>query len=1077
MKAVPDISPKVVRPKVDALLKILILEDMPADTELVVRELMEADLHYELAICRTDEEFDSQTKSFCPTIILTPYSLSYTNAVKAFKRAREEGCNAPFILLAQDLSEDIAIELLKTGIEDYVLRSSLKRLPIAIKKALLKDRTQRELQLSKDLVKASKASLINMVKNMPMAVAMFDANMQYIVVSEQWLKDEGFTEKELIGKRHYEVNPDLPEHWRKVHQDCLNGSTKAVEKEKITRSNGAEAYIRWKINPWYSPDGRIGGIVLFIEDITAKVATEEEVRSKEQSLRMAQKVGNIGSFEIDVDTRMLTWSDQLYQIIGIDFQDVTYESVIQLVHPDDRERFDSETDSRAATGQPEKVDYRIITPNGEIKFIHSRAKLVKATDGKGPKLVGIVQDMTAQRLMAEEADQNADRLQLAINASNLGVWEWNGVTQRAYYDDQCKSIVGRPGFNSDNLEDLISIVHPEDLSEIQNCFATSVTESGKLNVDFRVFDEHGELRYINVKADFRHSNAPENGRVYGVLRDLTNRKRAEEQIIQNEQIFRQLAENITEVFYLTDIESNRVLFISDTYEELYGASVEELYEDSITWSKRIHPEERERIVEEYAKSAQDGTYDVDYRIVLDNGEIRWVHDRAFPIMNTEGKVVRIAGIAEDITQRVSNEQQIRMLSQVASETVNGVLIQDKEGKIEWMNNAFYEITGHQGENVIGKEPWSFLSGPETDETLIKLTYESVKRKKAFQSENQIYRPDGTRVWISVNFTPILDASGEVSRIVSIVMDTTHVKEQEFKQEHDLKELEEKVKERTQLLETANLKLLDEMKTRQEVSSQLVANNTDLLDSLTYAKRIQKAILPNKTALLKRFDKAFIFAKPKNVVSGDFHWFHDNGTHTMIAAVDCTGHSVPGALMSMVGFMLLDQAAAMNHGNDPGLIITKLDALVRKNLDQDSAEGSVKDGMDMGLCIIENTTLKMQYAGALNILFKVNAANVETFNGTRASVGGPLHKGEIRTFDTQSAQLQRGDKLYLTTDGYFDQFGGPAGKKYMKRRFLQLIQRLQSFDFDDHKTKLEDEFSEWQGDLPQVDDMMVIGLKV
>ncbi|MFT5279660.1 MAG: PAS domain S-box-containing protein, partial [Bacteroidia bacterium] len=482
MKAVPDISPKVVRPKVDALLKILILEDMPADTELVVRELMEADLHYELAICRTDEEFDSQTKSFCPTIILTPYSLSYTNAVKAFKRAREEGCNAPFILLAQDLSEDIAIELLKTGIEDYVLRSSLKRLPIAIKKALLKDRTQRELQLSKDLVKASKASLINMVKNMPMAVAMFDANMQYIVVSEQWLKDEGFTEKELIGKRHYEVNPDLPEHWRKVHQDCLNGSTKAVEKEKITRSNGAEAYIRWKINPWYSPDGRIGGIVLFIEDITAKVATEEEVRSKEQSLRMAQKVGNIGSFEIDVDTRMLTWSDQLYQIIGIDFQDVTYESVIQLVHPDDRERFDSETDSRAATGQPEKVDYRIITPNGEIKFIHSRAKLVKATDGKGPKLVGIVQDMTAQRLMAEEADQNADRLQLAINASNLGVWEWNGVTQRAYYDDQCKSIVGRPGFNSDNLEDLISIVHPEDLSEIQNCFATSVTESGKLNV-------------------------------------------------------------------------------------------------------------------------------------------------------------------------------------------------------------------------------------------------------------------------------------------------------------------------------------------------------------------------------------------------------------------------------------------------------------------------------------------------------------------------------------------------------------------------------------------------------------------
>lgn len=1077
MKAVPDISPKVVAPKVESLLKILILEDMPADTELVVRELMDADLHYELSICRSEEEFDAQSKSFQPNIILTPYSLSYTNAVKALKLAREEGCNAPFILLAQDLSEDIAIELLKTGIEDYVLRSSLKRLPIAIKKALLKDRTQRELQLSKDMVRASKASLINMVRNMPMAVAMFDAEMRYIVVSEQWLKDSGFTEKDLIGKGHYDVNPNLPDHWRKIHEDCLRGTTKSEEQEKITRANGSEAYIRWKLNPWYSPEGRIGGIVLFVEDITAKVAAEEEVRSKERSLNMAQKVGNIGSFEIDLESRELTWSDQLYRIFDIDQEEISYESVNRFIHPDDRERFDKETASRADSGHPERVDYRIVTPMGEIKYIQSRAKLIPASDGVGPKLIGIVQDMTAQRLLAEEADQNADRLQLAINASNLGVWEWNSETQKAYFDDQCKSILGHSELESDKLEDLAKIIHAEDLGDVKERFVKCSSEGAKLNEDVRVVDQDGQVRYINIKADFRNRGLVENHRVYGVLRDLTNRKRSEEQIAQNEQIFRQLAENITEVFYLTDIATNKVLFISDTYEELYGASVEELYEDSKTWSKRIHPEERDRIIDEYTKTARGGTYDVEYRILLDNGEVRWVHDRAFPIMDVDGKVVRIAGIAEDITQRVTNEQQIRMLSQVASETVNGVLIQDKEGKIEWMNDAFYEITGYQGESVIGKEPWSFLSGPDTDQNLVKLTYESMKRKKAFQSENQVYKPDGTKVWISVNFTPILDASGEVSRIVSIGMDLTHIKELELKQKLDLQELEEKVKERTHLLETANLKLLDEMKAKEEVSSLLVANNTDLLDSMAYAKRIQKAILPNKSALLQRFDKAFILAKPKNVVSGDFHWFHDNGTHTMIAAVDCTGHSVPGALMSMVGVMLLDQAAAMNHGNDPGLIISKLDGLVRKNLGQNGAEGSVKDGMDMGLCIIENTTLKMQYAGALNVLFKVNGGSVETFNGTRASVGGPLNKDEIRAFETHDSQLKRGDKLYLTTDGFFDQFGGPAGKKYMKKRFQQHIQRLQSFDFSDHKTKLEKEFTDWQGDLPQVDDMLVIGVKI
>ena len=157
MKDLDEIASETVEAKITAYLKILILEDIPADTELVVNELKEGELQYELAICRTMDEFDGQLGLFNPNVILTPYSLSYTNAVKAYTRSRDLGCEAPFILLAQDLSEDLAIELLKTGIEDYVLRSTLKRLPIAIKKALFKDRTQRELQLNRDMTVRKKA--------------------------------------------------------------------------------------------------------------------------------------------------------------------------------------------------------------------------------------------------------------------------------------------------------------------------------------------------------------------------------------------------------------------------------------------------------------------------------------------------------------------------------------------------------------------------------------------------------------------------------------------------------------------------------------------------------------------------------------------------------------------------------------------------------------------------------------------------------------------------------------------------------------------------------------------------------
>ena len=1076
MRDALEIVPRIVMPQTEGHLKILILEDIPADTELVLSELKEADLHYEVSICRTEEQFNEQTKAFRPDIILTPYSLSYTNAVKAYKRSRNEGCTAPFILLAQDLSEDIAIELLKTGIEDYVLRSTLKRLPIAIKKAMSKDRTQRELELNRDMVKASKASLINMVRNMPMAVAMFDTEMRYIVVSELWLETEGFSEKELIGRSHYDMVPHLPDHWKAIHRECLKGATRSMECEQITRPDGSEPYIRWKINPWYSPDGKIGGIVLFTEDITDKVLAEEEIRSKERSLSMAQDVGNVGSFELDLETKALTWSDQMYRIFGIEKREVTYHNVDEFIHKDDLERFREQTESRALTGLPEQIDYRIVTPMGEIKFLHSRARLIKSDKGEPEMLLGIVQDVTSLKLMAVEVEQNTDRLQLALNASNLGVWEWNMSTGKVYYDDRCRDIVGIPDLKADSLEGLLAIAHPDDQPSFETDFRRSVEQQGKLNTDVRVLDSSGHIRHINIKADFGRSGSS-SGIMYGVLRDMTRRKKAEQKVAENEQIFRQLAENITEVFYLTDIPTNTVLFISDTYEEVYGSPVEELYEDSKSWSKRIHPEDKDRVVALYTETARSGNYDIQYRIVLDTGEIRWVHDRAFPIFDGNGTVTRIAGLAEDVTQRMADEQQIKMLSQVASETVNGVLIQDKEGKIEWMNDAFYTITGYQGESVIGKEPWSFLSGPDTDQNLVKLTYESMKRKKPFQSENKLYRPDGSKVWVSVNFTPILDSNGDLSRIVSIGMDITHIKEQEDRHRRDLEILEEKVSERTALLESANLKLLDEIKAREELSSQLMSNNNDLMDSLGYAKQIQKAILPDKSIVLSKFDKAFILARPKNVVSGDFHWFHQTSTHTMIAAVDCTGHSVPGALMSMVGNMLLDQAAVSDHGHDPGKILARLDELVRKNLDQNEQQGSVKDGMDIGLCVIDNETLAMQYSGAMNAVFHVYGASVSVINGTRTNVGGPLIGNRERIFDTHSAQLKKGDKLYLTTDGYYDQFGGPSGKKFMKRRFQQLIQNLQSFDFDDHKQKLASEFEAWKGDLTQVDDVLVVGIRI
>lgn len=196
-------------------IKIGFIEDFHGETDLIIRELKDAEMNFEHTVVSKEADFLEMLQSFEPDVILSPYSLHDTNAVKLLKIARDSGIETPFILLAFDLSEDIAIDLLAEGIEDYVQRSTLKRLPVAIRKALQRYKTQLELQLSERKIRTSEQALRNMVRNAPIAVAMFDLDMNYMMVSKTWLIHERKTEEEIIGKNHYELVPELPEHWKK----------------------------------------------------------------------------------------------------------------------------------------------------------------------------------------------------------------------------------------------------------------------------------------------------------------------------------------------------------------------------------------------------------------------------------------------------------------------------------------------------------------------------------------------------------------------------------------------------------------------------------------------------------------------------------------------------------------------------------------------------------------------------------------------------------------------------------------------------------------------------------------------
>jgi DNA-binding NarL/FixJ family response regulator len=251
-------------------------------------------------------------------------------------------------------------------------------------------------------------------------------------------------------------------------------------------------------------------------------------------------------------------------------------------------------------------------------------------------------------------------------------------------------------------------------------------------------------------------------------------------------------------------------------------------------------------------------------------------------------------------------------------------------------------------------------------------------------------------------------------------------------------------------------------------------NKSITDSINYAKRIQQAKLPKKEEIKSALD-CFILFKPKDIVSGDFYFFHKSKQSICIAAADCTGHGVPGALMSMIGSEKLNDAVLIN--SDPSEILNRLNRGIKTSLRQSESITSTKDGMDIALCDINVKKRIIKFAGANRPLWIIrnNTPIVEEIKGTKKAIGG--YTEDDQHFATREIQLQKGDSVYIFSDGYADTFGGEFGKKLMTRRFKEILIEIQSKSMAGQETYLDNFIENWKAGEEQVDDILVIGIRL
>jgi serine phosphatase RsbU (regulator of sigma subunit) len=291
-------------------------------------------------------------------------------------------------------------------------------------------------------------------------------------------------------------------------------------------------------------------------------------------------------------------------------------------------------------------------------------------------------------------------------------------------------------------------------------------------------------------------------------------------------------------------------------------------------------------------------------------------------------------------------------------------------------------------------------------------------------------------------------------------------------------LEEKVKLRTIELQQANTEIQAQRDLVTKQKDHIEEIHKEVTDSIHYAKRLQTSALPNLKELRERFTDLFILFKPKDVVSGDFYWFAVSGDRIIFTVADCTGHGVPGAFMSMLGISLLKEIVIKGEMTRPDLILNLLRDEIIKALGQTGLSGEQKDGMDISLCSVNITTLELQWSGANLPCLIVRDGDMSELKGDKMPIA--IYE-KMDSFTLQEFKLQKNDIIYLSGDGYHDQFGGPHNKKFMSKRFKELLLSISNMPMEKQKEILNDKIENWETGYEtkyqQTDDITVMGLKI
>jgi PAS domain S-box-containing protein len=496
-----------------------------------------------------------------------------------------------------------------------------------------------------------------------------------------------------------------------------------------------------------------------------------------------------------------------------------------------------------------------------------------------------------------------------------------------------------------------------------------------------------------------------------------------------------LLENASEAITIYD-ENSIVKYVSPSVKNILGFDPEEMiginrFERGDKILQDVFKEllEKPDLVKTFeyqylSKSKQRLWLETTARNLIDNPAINGI------IFNTRDITVRKEA---DTAKRLSSEMQA--LSENSPDMILRIGLQ---GNFYYANPMTKEFIGIDSKEITGNN----INTIELDENITgflkDIIHQASISKKEIQKETTFGTEENSRI-VEFNIIPETDPEGNISTFLLIARDITE---------------------------------------RKEIELEIENQNKNITESINYAQRIQSAIIPDFDLVKRYLPESFIFYRPRDVVSGDLPWFFVNDKEVYIAAIDCTGHGVPGTLLSFIGYFSLNSIVNRNEILTAGQILDELHFRVRKTLKQDSPDSKARDGMDIAICKINHQEGILEFAGAHRPLFLLRDKELLRYRGDRKAVGGkPMGKKREDNFSTHKINIQKKDKIFIFTDGLPDQIGGPDGRKYQAGRLSKEIIEKNNFSMTEYYDFFVDQFQKWKEGYKQIDDILFIGVEM